>query len=160
MRCEHICSCPVWREAGPWFNCVFIVTNPQAEGMHSLNVACILRGGKVQFWTSVWTWTCWTEPIGSGSVWVQFSPYPIGSGSGSGTHPECRTGSELVQTLNLGSNKWREMAVYTCDISRVWQCASGSIEVLQTFMCSQPSRAKNPMNQQHTQDSEEEREQE
>ena len=90
------------------------------------------RGGKVRFWTLVQTWTCWTEPIGSGSVRVQFSPYPIGSGSGSGTDPECRTSSEPVWTSNLGSSVWREMARYTCNISTVWQCASCSIQVLQT----------------------------
>jgi len=62
----------------------------------------LYRGGKVQFWTSVWTWTDWTEPIGSGLVQVQFSPYPVGLG----THPEYRTSSELVWTSNLGSNRW------------------------------------------------------
>jgi len=64
------------------------------------------RGGKVRFWTLVRTWTDWTEPIGWGSVQVQFSLYPVGSGSGSGTHPEYRTSSELVRTSNLGSNRW------------------------------------------------------
>ncbi|KIM60851.1 hypothetical protein SCLCIDRAFT_123437 [Scleroderma citrinum Foug A] len=42
MRCKHIHSCPVWREEGPQFNCVFIVTDPQAEGMCGLDVARVL----------------------------------------------------------------------------------------------------------------------
>ena len=42
MRRKHIRSCPVWREEGPQFNCVFIVTDPQAEGMHGLDVAHVL----------------------------------------------------------------------------------------------------------------------
>ncbi|KIM53222.1 hypothetical protein SCLCIDRAFT_139476 [Scleroderma citrinum Foug A] len=42
MCCEHICSCPMWRSEGPHFDCAFVVTDPQAEGMRSLDVACIL----------------------------------------------------------------------------------------------------------------------
>ena len=74
----------------------------------------LCRGGKVWFWTSIWIWTNWTEPIDSGSVQVQFSPYPVDSDSGLGTHPECRTSSELVQTLNLGSNRWGQDAQDAC----------------------------------------------
>ena len=42
MRREHIRSCPMWRKEGPRLDCVFIVTNPQTEGMRGLDVACIL----------------------------------------------------------------------------------------------------------------------
>ncbi|KIM60579.1 hypothetical protein SCLCIDRAFT_123900, partial [Scleroderma citrinum Foug A] len=42
MRREHIRSCPMWRKEGPRLDCVFIVTNPQAEGMRGLDVARIL----------------------------------------------------------------------------------------------------------------------
>ena len=42
MRCEHICSCPMWRSEGPCFDCAFVVTDPQAEGMCSLDIARIL----------------------------------------------------------------------------------------------------------------------
>jgi len=42
MRCEYICSCPMWRNEGPHFDCVFVVTDAQAEGMHGLDVARIL----------------------------------------------------------------------------------------------------------------------
>ncbi|KAI6043361.1 hypothetical protein EDC04DRAFT_2562900, partial [Pisolithus marmoratus] len=42
MHCEYIHSSPMWRNAGPCFDCVFIVTDPQAEGMHSLDVAHVL----------------------------------------------------------------------------------------------------------------------
>ncbi|KAI6132289.1 hypothetical protein EV401DRAFT_2053882 [Pisolithus croceorrhizus] len=42
MRREYICSCPMWRNAGPRFDCIFIVTDPQAEGMSGLDVARVL----------------------------------------------------------------------------------------------------------------------
>ncbi|KAI5999704.1 hypothetical protein EDD15DRAFT_2160395 [Pisolithus albus] len=42
MRREYIRSAPMWRNAGPRFDCVFIVTDPQAEGMCSLDVARVL----------------------------------------------------------------------------------------------------------------------
>ncbi|KIK20224.1 hypothetical protein PISMIDRAFT_106222, partial [Pisolithus microcarpus 441] len=37
MCCEYIHSSPMWRNAGPQFDCVFIVTDLQAEGMCSLH---------------------------------------------------------------------------------------------------------------------------
>ncbi|KAI6016683.1 hypothetical protein PISMIDRAFT_120169, partial [Pisolithus microcarpus 441] len=39
---EYIHSSPMWRNAGPWFDCVFIVTDLWAEGMCSLDVAHML----------------------------------------------------------------------------------------------------------------------
>ncbi|KAI6138254.1 hypothetical protein BKA82DRAFT_148744 [Pisolithus tinctorius] len=39
---EYIHSCPMWRNEGPRFNCVFVVTNPEAEGMCGLDIAHIL----------------------------------------------------------------------------------------------------------------------
>ncbi|KAI5999626.1 hypothetical protein EDD15DRAFT_2386382 [Pisolithus albus] len=42
MRREYICSCPMWRNEGPRFDCIFVVTDPQAEGMRGLDVARIL----------------------------------------------------------------------------------------------------------------------
>ncbi|KAI6141325.1 hypothetical protein BKA82DRAFT_28768 [Pisolithus tinctorius] len=42
MRCEHIRSCPMWRNEGPRFDCVFVVTDPEAEGMRGLDIAHVL----------------------------------------------------------------------------------------------------------------------
>ncbi|KIN93763.1 hypothetical protein M404DRAFT_170289 [Pisolithus tinctorius Marx 270] len=42
MRREYIRSCPMWRNEGPRFDCVFVVTDPQAEGMRALDVARVL----------------------------------------------------------------------------------------------------------------------
>lgn len=42
MRHEHIRSCPMWRSEGPRFDCAFVVTDLQAEGMHGLDIARIL----------------------------------------------------------------------------------------------------------------------
>ncbi|KAI5983997.1 hypothetical protein EDD15DRAFT_2375711 [Pisolithus albus] len=42
MRREYIRSAPMWRNAGPRFDCVFIVTDPQVEGMCSLDIARVL----------------------------------------------------------------------------------------------------------------------
>ena len=32
----------MWRSEGPCFDCAFVVTDPQVEGMRGLDVACIL----------------------------------------------------------------------------------------------------------------------
>ncbi|KAI6155779.1 hypothetical protein BKA82DRAFT_4326792 [Pisolithus tinctorius] len=42
MRREHIHSCPMWRNEGPRFDCVFVVTDPEAEGMRGLDIARVL----------------------------------------------------------------------------------------------------------------------
>ncbi|KAI6015152.1 hypothetical protein F5J12DRAFT_904460 [Pisolithus orientalis] len=42
MHHEYIHSCPMWRNEGPHFDCVFVVTDPQAEGMGALDVAHVL----------------------------------------------------------------------------------------------------------------------
>ncbi|KIK20422.1 hypothetical protein PISMIDRAFT_105843 [Pisolithus microcarpus 441] len=42
MHHEYICLSPMWRNAGPQFDCVFIVTDPQVEGMYSLDVTHVL----------------------------------------------------------------------------------------------------------------------
>ncbi|KAI6017634.1 hypothetical protein PISMIDRAFT_119762 [Pisolithus microcarpus 441] len=42
MHREYIHSCPMWRNAGPHYDCVFIITNPQSEDMSGLDVARIL----------------------------------------------------------------------------------------------------------------------
>ncbi|KAI6138813.1 hypothetical protein BKA82DRAFT_159022 [Pisolithus tinctorius] len=39
---KYIHSCPMWRNEGPCFDCDFVVTNPEAEGMCGLDIACIL----------------------------------------------------------------------------------------------------------------------
>ncbi|KAL4066556.1 hypothetical protein J3A83DRAFT_4359976 [Scleroderma citrinum] len=42
MYHKHIHSCPMWRDEGPHLDCAFVVTDPQAQGMHGLDVACVL----------------------------------------------------------------------------------------------------------------------
>jgi len=42
MRREYIRSCPMWRNEGPRLDCVFVVTDPQAEGMRGMDVARVL----------------------------------------------------------------------------------------------------------------------
>ncbi|KAI6154599.1 hypothetical protein BKA82DRAFT_4347529 [Pisolithus tinctorius] len=42
MRREHIRSCPMWRNEGPRFDCIFVVTDPEAEGMRGLDIARVL----------------------------------------------------------------------------------------------------------------------
>ncbi|KAI6162858.1 hypothetical protein EDD17DRAFT_1776419 [Pisolithus thermaeus] len=37
---EYICSAPMWRNMGPCFDCIFIITDPQVEGMSGLDVTC------------------------------------------------------------------------------------------------------------------------
>lgn len=42
MQHEYICSCPMWRNEGPCSDCIFVVTDPQAEGMCGLDAAHVL----------------------------------------------------------------------------------------------------------------------
>lgn len=42
MRREYIRSCPMWRNEGPRSDCIFVVTDLQAEGMRGLDVARVL----------------------------------------------------------------------------------------------------------------------
>ncbi|KIO03803.1 hypothetical protein M404DRAFT_144875 [Pisolithus tinctorius Marx 270] len=39
---EHIRCSPMWRNEGPRYDCVFIVTDPHAEGMLGLDIAHVL----------------------------------------------------------------------------------------------------------------------
>ncbi|KAI6146653.1 hypothetical protein BKA82DRAFT_145976 [Pisolithus tinctorius] len=39
---KYIHSCPMWRNEGPCFDCIFVVTDPEAEGMHGLDIAHVL----------------------------------------------------------------------------------------------------------------------
>ncbi|KAG1770410.1 hypothetical protein EV702DRAFT_978088, partial [Suillus placidus] len=34
MRREYIHTCPIWRNEHPWYDCVFVNTNPGLDGMH------------------------------------------------------------------------------------------------------------------------------
>ena len=42
MRREHMRCSPMWRNEGPRYDCIFVVTNPHAEGMLGLDVARVL----------------------------------------------------------------------------------------------------------------------
>ncbi|KAI6009055.1 hypothetical protein EDC04DRAFT_2581777, partial [Pisolithus marmoratus] len=39
---KHIHCFPTWRNEGPCYDCVFVVTNPHMKGMLGLDVACVL----------------------------------------------------------------------------------------------------------------------
>ena len=42
MRCEYIRATPAWRQDGPQYDCVFIITDPELKGMHGMDVARVL----------------------------------------------------------------------------------------------------------------------
>ncbi|KAI6019441.1 hypothetical protein PISMIDRAFT_75619, partial [Pisolithus microcarpus 441] len=45
MHQEYICTTPAWRQEGPWYDCVFVMTGPELKGMHGMHgmdTACIL----------------------------------------------------------------------------------------------------------------------
>ncbi|KAI5981089.1 hypothetical protein EDC04DRAFT_2875105 [Pisolithus marmoratus] len=42
MHHEYICSCPEWRNMGPCYDCVYVVTDPHVEGMLGLDVTHVL----------------------------------------------------------------------------------------------------------------------
>ncbi|KAL4080764.1 hypothetical protein J3A83DRAFT_4355731 [Scleroderma citrinum] len=42
MHHKYIHSCPMWQDGNPHLDCIFVVTDPQIQGMHGLDIACIL----------------------------------------------------------------------------------------------------------------------
>ena len=42
MRRKHMCCSPMWRNEGPHYDCIFVVTNPHAEAMLGLDVTRVL----------------------------------------------------------------------------------------------------------------------
>ena len=42
MRREYIRATPTWRQDGPRYDCVFVITNPELDGMRGMDVARIL----------------------------------------------------------------------------------------------------------------------
>ncbi|KAG1796311.1 uncharacterized protein HD556DRAFT_1467804 [Suillus plorans] len=42
MRREHIRACPAWRKEHPRYDCIFVNTNPDLEGMRGMDVARVL----------------------------------------------------------------------------------------------------------------------
>jgi len=42
MHHKYICSCPMWQDGNPCLDCVFVVTDPQMQGMHGLDIVCVL----------------------------------------------------------------------------------------------------------------------
>ncbi|KIM67665.1 hypothetical protein SCLCIDRAFT_20711 [Scleroderma citrinum Foug A] len=42
MRHEYIRATPAWRQDGPRYDCVFVITDPELEGMHGMDVARVL----------------------------------------------------------------------------------------------------------------------
>lgn len=62
MRREYIHSCPMWRNAGPHFDCVFIITDPQAEGMSGLDVAHVLCFFSFKYQGILYSWMWVVRP--------------------------------------------------------------------------------------------------
>ncbi|KAI5996903.1 hypothetical protein F5J12DRAFT_907013 [Pisolithus orientalis] len=60
MNHKHIHCSPTWRNKGPCYDCVFIVTNPHVEGMLGLDVTCILC---MEYPCVI---VCWFDHIGDG----------------------------------------------------------------------------------------------
>jgi len=42
MRHEYIRATPAWRQDGPRYDCVFVITDPELEGMRGMDVARVL----------------------------------------------------------------------------------------------------------------------
>ncbi|KAG2082072.1 hypothetical protein BD769DRAFT_1633463 [Suillus cothurnatus] len=41
-NCKHICACPVWRNEAPRYDCVFVNTDADTEGMGGMDVAQVM----------------------------------------------------------------------------------------------------------------------
>ncbi|KAI5987805.1 hypothetical protein EDC04DRAFT_2873317 [Pisolithus marmoratus] len=39
---KYICAAPNWRQEGPRYNCVFVITDPELQGMHGMDITHIL----------------------------------------------------------------------------------------------------------------------
>ncbi|KAI6140861.1 hypothetical protein BKA82DRAFT_4331812 [Pisolithus tinctorius] len=79
---EHIRSCPMWRNKGPHFDCVFVVTNPEAEGMHGLDIACVLCFFSFKYQGTLYPCTVihWFDHMGDGpdvatGMWIIHPSY-------------------------------------------------------------------------------------
>ncbi|KAI5984115.1 hypothetical protein F5J12DRAFT_907962 [Pisolithus orientalis] len=71
---EYIHSCPMWRNEGPCFNCIFVVTDPEAEGMHGLDIACYL--GTFYLCTVVhWSNCMGDDPDIATGMWIVHPSY-------------------------------------------------------------------------------------
>ncbi|KAI5999820.1 hypothetical protein F5J12DRAFT_906690 [Pisolithus orientalis] len=82
MHHKHIHSCPMWRNKGPCFNCISVVTNPEVEGMHGLDIAHILCffSFKYQGTLDPCTVICWFNHMGDGpdiatGMWIIHPSY-------------------------------------------------------------------------------------
>jgi hypothetical protein len=42
MHREHVCTCPAWRREHPCYDCIFINTNPDLEGMRGMDIALLM----------------------------------------------------------------------------------------------------------------------
>ena len=42
MHREYIQATPVWRQEGPQYDCVFVITDPELEGMRGMDIARVL----------------------------------------------------------------------------------------------------------------------
>ena len=42
MRREYIWAAPAWRQEGPRYDCVFVITDPELEGMRGMDIARVL----------------------------------------------------------------------------------------------------------------------
>ncbi|KAG2109517.1 hypothetical protein DEU56DRAFT_689371, partial [Suillus clintonianus] len=42
MRREYVRACPIWRNEYPRYDCVFVNTNPDLDGMRGMDVARVL----------------------------------------------------------------------------------------------------------------------
>ncbi|KAI6008314.1 hypothetical protein F5J12DRAFT_905371 [Pisolithus orientalis] len=60
MHCKHICCSSTWRNKGPHYDCVFVMTNPHVEGMLGLDVAHYLG---TEYPCAI---VCWFDHIGDG----------------------------------------------------------------------------------------------
>ncbi|KAL4061682.1 hypothetical protein V8B97DRAFT_2027226 [Scleroderma yunnanense] len=67
---EYIHSCPLWRNDGPHFNCVFVVTDSQAKGMCGLNVVHLSLCAIVHWFDCVGD-----APDGDTGMWIVCPAY-------------------------------------------------------------------------------------
>ncbi|KAI6017315.1 hypothetical protein BKA83DRAFT_4465202 [Pisolithus microcarpus] len=70
MRTEYIRACPMWRNEGPRNDCIFVGTDPEANGMRAYSVAHVLAFFSFNYKAVRWFDTIGNEPDDDTGMWM------------------------------------------------------------------------------------------
>ena len=86
MWCEYIHAMPTWRQQGPHYDCVFVITDPELKSMHGMDVAHVHCFFSFKAHNNYYCCTVihWFDHIGDGpdeatGMWMVFPSFTWGS---------------------------------------------------------------------------------